>query len=62
MNQYRSPPVAKSLLNGMAQIIAVPGMGRTWRAIDAGSASSDWRAIGDDLRRSMQRTSIRADG
>ncbi|MBD8679829.1 hypothetical protein [Sphingomonas sp. CFBP 13720] len=60
--KYRSARTGKFLLDGAARIVAVPGMDRTWRSINAGSIVSDWTMVGNDLRRSMGRKAERIVG
>ena len=49
----RSTLTGKFLLDGAIRIVSVPSMNKTKRSIEAGSLSADWRAVGNDLRRSL---------
>lgn len=43
------------VLDGASRIVAAPNMQKTRKIVAEGSVASDWRAIGNDLRRAIVR-------
>ena len=46
------------VIHGASRIVAAPSMEKTKRQVASGSTLSDWRAVGDDLRRSMTKADV----